>query len=162
MIKIRQYKNSDAQATWDLFYNTIRKVNTRHYTLEQVQAWAPDSFDKQEWAQHMKRLNPFIAELNGVLVGYADLQSDGLIDHFFCHHQYQGLGIGTQLMQHLLSEGQKSGITRYYSEVSITAKPFYERFGFTVISEQKVQVRGQTLTNFMMEKHMTHNKKPTN
>lgn len=162
MIKIRQYKNSDAQTTWDLFYNTVRKVNICHYTYDQVQAWAPDVFKKKEWTQRMRRLNPFIAELNGVVVGYADLQSDGLIDHFFCHHQYQGLGIGAQLMQHILSEGHKNGITRYYSEVSITAKPFYERFAFTVISEQTVQVRGQTLTNFMMEKHISHSETPTN
>lgn len=57
-------------------------------------------------------------------------------------------------MQHILSEGHKKAIIRYYSNVSITAKPFYERFGFTVISEQKVCIRGQSLTNFTMEKRV--------
>ncbi len=33
-------------------------------------------------------------------------------------------------MEHVLRMGELQGITRFYSEVSITARPFYERFGF--------------------------------
>ena len=46
------------------------------------------------------------------------------------------------------------GISRLYSEVSITARPFYERMGFKVVKEQQVEMRGQVLTNFVMEKHL--------
>ncbi|MDF5627400.1 GNAT family N-acetyltransferase, partial [Vibrio parahaemolyticus] len=31
---------------------------------------------------------------------------------------------------------------------------FYEKMGFTVKSRQRVEVRGETLTNFMMEKYI--------
>ncbi|GAB3524470.1 hypothetical protein GCM10027342_25180 [Photobacterium alginatilyticum] len=86
------------------------------------------------------------------LVGYTDLQSNGLIDHFFCHHKYQGQGVGSALMEHVFAFGKQVGITRFYSEVSITARPFYERFGFSVVQEQLVEVRGQKLCNFVMEK----------
>ncbi|MBO1405521.1 GNAT family N-acetyltransferase, partial [Vibrio cholerae] len=48
--------------------------------------------------------------------------------------------------------GKLQGITRFYSEVSITARPFYERFGFNVTQEQTIEVRGQKLCNFVMEK----------
>ncbi|MGL5364343.1 MAG: GNAT family N-acetyltransferase, partial [Plesiomonas shigelloides] len=40
-----------------------------------------------------------------------------------------------------------------YSHVSITAKPFFERFGFRVVKKQQVAINGQVLTNFLMEKH---------
>ncbi len=100
----------------------------------------------------MDSINPSIAEINGVVVGYSDLQSDGFIDHFFCHHEYQGMGIGKALMTHILNCGSKKNIHRYYSEVSITAKPFYEHFGFKVVKAQNVEIRGQTLTNYIMEK----------
>ncbi len=55
-------------------------------------------------------------------------------------------------MEHVLSVGNQQGICRFYSEVSITARPFYERLGFKVVQEQTVEVRGQTLNNFVMEK----------
>ncbi|GAJ75286.1 putative acetyltransferase [Vibrio sp. JCM 18905] len=81
-----------------------------------------------------------------------------MIDHFFCHHEYQGQGIGRDLMSFLFSQAKvQGGIERLYSEVSITARPFYEKMGgFTVKVQQRAEVRGgETLTNFMMEKYIS-------
>lgn len=152
MILIRRYVESDAKETWGIFFNTVRSINSRDYSEQQVKAWAPESFDFALWQKRMDGINPFIAEINGVVVGYSDLQNDGFIDHFFCHHEYQGMGVGKALMTHILNCGSKKNIHRYYSEVSITAKPFYEHFGFQVVKEQNVEMRGQRLTNYVMEK----------
>ncbi|ANQ27037.1 acetyltransferase [Vibrio natriegens] len=152
MIKIRKYKESDARALWAIFYHTIRKVNIRDYSQAQVESWAPDNFDPDVWQRKMNSIAPFVAEINGEIVGYADLQKNGLIDHFFCHHEHQGKGVGRSLMEHVLNVGKQQGITKFYSEVSITARPFYEKLGFKVVHEQTVKVRGQKLRNFVMEK----------
>ncbi|MGL5250777.1 MAG: GNAT family N-acetyltransferase [Enterovibrio sp.] len=152
MITIRKYKKSDPPDLWAIFYHTIRNVNLRDYTQAQVEAWAPDEVSFAAWRQKMEAISPFVAEIKGEIVGYADLQKDGLIDHFFCHHAYQGRGVGRRLMEHLLSVGESQGITRFHSEVSITARPFYEKFAFKIVREQTVEVRGQKLRNFVMEK----------
>lgn len=55
-------------------------------------------------------------------------------------------------MEHVFTIGQIRGVSRYFSEVSITAKPFYERMGFKVVNDQQVDMRGVTLTNFVMER----------
>ncbi|WP_260601208.1 GNAT family N-acetyltransferase [Vibrio cholerae] len=135
-----------------MFYHTVRNVNLRDYSQAQVEAWAPDDFSSEIWQRKMNLLSPFVAEIDGKIVGYSDLQENGLIDHFFCHHEHQGRGVGRQLMEHVLRMGKLQGITRFYSEVSITARPFYERFGFKVTQEQTIEVRGQKLCNFVMEK----------
>lgn len=150
IIHIRCYQTTDALALRQLFFNTVRRVNTKDYTQAQVAAWAPSDYDEQVWAQHMQTLNPLVAEIDGKIFGYADLQPDGLIDHFFCHHQYQGCGVGKALMQSILALAKQRNIHTLYSHVSKTAKPFFERFGFTVEQEQDVEVRGQVLTNFKM------------
>ncbi|EKO3771158.1 GNAT family N-acetyltransferase [Vibrio metschnikovii] len=152
MIEIRKYQESDALDLWAIFYHTVRNVNLRDYSQAQVEAWAPDGFSSEIWKRKMNLLSPFVAEIDGKIVGYSDLQENGLIDHFFCHHEHQGQGVGRQLMEHVLRMGELQGITRFYSEVSITARPFYERFGFNVIQEQTIEVRGQKLCNFVMEK----------
>ncbi len=152
MIAIRHYKAADARALWALFYHTVRNINVRDYTQAQVEAWAPAEFDAAIWQQRMRTIDPFVAEMDGDIVGYADLQADGLIDHFFCHHQHQGKGVGRSLMEHILNVGRQRGITEFHAEVSITARPFFERFGFTVVHEQMVEVRGQTLRNFVMKR----------
>ena len=86
MIVIRDYLESNAEVLWTIFFNTIRNINCRDYSQPQVEAWAPDSYDSVYWPKRMNGLSPFVAEIDGVIVGYTDLQSDGLIDHFFCHH----------------------------------------------------------------------------
>ncbi len=152
MLKIRKFQKGDELALWKLKYDTIRKINTRDYTEEQTFAWAPDVFDAENWAKKIKTMNPFVAEIDGNIVGYADIQIDGYIDHFFCHFDYQGQGVGKALMQAIFKNGQAKGIERFYSHVSITASPFFEHFGFVVIKQQSVDIRGQVLTNFVMEK----------
>lgn len=152
MLTIRNYVEADASALWDIHFYTIRNINIRDYTQQQVEAWAPERPDLSIWIKRMKGLSPFVAEIEGVIVGYTDLQPDGLIDHFFCHHDHQGQGVGKALLEHVFRIGKQREVKRFYSEVSITARPFYEHFGFNVIQEQEMQVRGQKLKNFVMEK----------
>ncbi len=152
MITIRGYVKEDAQTLWAIHHFTIRNINVRDYSQAQVEAWAPNTLDPDVWQKRMDGLNPFVAMSDGVVVGYTDLQPDGLVDHFFCHHLYQGQGIGKALMSHVFEIGKQRNIKRYYSHVSITARPFYEHMGFKVEKEQQMEVRGQTLTNFLMVK----------
>jgi len=90
--------------------------------------------------------------LNDVIVGYADVQADGYIDHFYCHWQYQGIGIGKRLMETIFLTGRSQDVERFYSHVSITAKSFFEHMGFKSLTEQQVEVSDQLLTNYIMEK----------
>ncbi|MEZ9392380.1 GNAT family N-acetyltransferase [Vibrio splendidus] len=152
MVRIRNYQTSDAKALWEIYFHTVRNINVRDYSQQQVEAWAPNGFDSELWQKRMNELLPFVAELDGCVVGYTDLQPNGLIDHFFCHHEYQGKGVGKALMEHVFTVGRVRGISRYFSEVSITARPFYEHLGFKVVNEQEVEMRGVKLTNYVMEK----------
>lgn len=154
MLTIRKFQNGDELALREIFFNTIRNINIKDYSDAQVQAWAPESYDASEWHERISAMNPFVALLDDVIVGYADIQDDGYIDHFYCHWNYQGMGVGKSLMKEILATGKSKGIERLYSHVSITAKPFFERMGFTVVKTQQVNVRGQLLTNHVMERRV--------
>lgn len=56
---------------------------------------------------------------------------------------------------HEIARGNK--ISKIFAEVSITARPFFEKHGFTVIEKQKVSIRGIELVNFKMEKELNQN-----
>jgi len=152
MIKIRNFEPKDVEVTWDLKFNTIRSINILDYVATQTKAWAPDNYDLKLWQKRVTDMNPFIAEIDGKVVGFADLQKDGYIDHFFCHSECQGQGVGRALMEHILETGRSIGISRLYSQVSLTARRFYEYFGFVVVEKQQVKVNGVELTNFIMER----------
>jgi putative acetyltransferase len=151
-ISIRQFKQEDADTLHQLFYHTIRHVNCRDYSQAQVEAWAPTDYDKTQWNKRIAEINPFVVEYEGVIVAYADIQPNGYIDHFFCHHQYQGKGIARQLMQHLHQQAKEMKLDKAFAHVSITARPFFEKAGFRVVKAQQVPIRGLILTNYVMEK----------
>ncbi|WED26478.1 GNAT family N-acetyltransferase [Vibrio sp. DW001] len=150
-IRIRPYAPEDACTLRALFFDTVRSVNRKDYSERQIEAWASDEITLDRWQVLLDKLVPFVAEVDNKIVGYADLQSDGLIGHFYVDHNHQSMGIAGALMQQILQQGNKSKIPRLYSHVSITAKPFFEHYGFKVIEERQVDLRGQTLINYRME-----------
>lgn len=113
-------------------------------------AWAPDDFDLNFVTRKFREIDPFVMIQDGEIIGYADIQSDGYIDHFYCHHKFQGQGVGRALLAALEKEANDNGILRMYSNVSITARPFFEAMGFSVEKEQRIQVGNQQLKNYRM------------
>ena len=153
MPKIRHYCPEDVGAIVALFRDTVRRINIRDYSVEQVRAWAPDEIDGQRWADRLANRCCVIAEIDGVIVGFADLESDGHLDHLFVHADHQRRGVGAALLAALHGEAARRGIARLFTEASITARPFFERHGYRVLQEQVVVVRGVELVNYRMDNH---------
>ncbi|MBX9256723.1 GNAT family N-acetyltransferase [Desmonostoc muscorum CCALA 125] len=153
-MKIREYKLSDTKAIMKLFYDTIHEINIGDYTQEQVDAWAPKNMDYEVWHKRLQTKLPYIAEDNGEIVGFGELEADGHIDCFYCHSKYQRKGIGSKLLNHLENTAKLQGINRLYTEASITAKPFFQNQGFSVVREQQVERRGVWFQNYVMEKYL--------
>ncbi|NGX52941.1 MAG: putative N-acetyltransferase YafP [Candidatus Anoxychlamydiales bacterium] len=154
-IEIRDYCLDDAKALMDIFYNTIHKVNIKDYTLEQVDAWAPkENLKIEDWQDRFKKNNPIIAIVDGKIVGFAEFESNGYIDCFYCHHEWINKGIGRALMEEIFIRAQKNNIKRIFVDVSITAKPFFKKMGFRVLYEQIIIRKGIELKNYPMEKNI--------
>lgn len=153
-ISLRRFREDDLPTLIELFRDTIRRVNVRDYTPEQVQAWAPDDIDPSKWRTFEGR-HAIVAEFDDLIVGFADLETDGHLDRFFVHADMQGRGVGRAMLEALLNEARRLALPRIFAEVSVTARPFFERHGFAVLAEQSVEVRGQRLTNYRMERRLT-------
>jgi putative acetyltransferase len=112
--------------------------------------------DAAQITQRAQSINPFVAELNGEIVGYADLQSNGYIDHFFVSGFRPRSGIGTILMKHLISEAKALELTELTSDVSRTAQPFFKKFGFSIVEQRNPEVRGIIVPNALMHLRLPH------
>lgn len=151
-IVVRNYHLEEAKDLMDIFYNTIHKVNIKDYTSEQVNAWADKSDMKLDlWSERFLKNNPLVAIADGKVVGFAEFKSNGYIDCFYVHHGWIGKGVGRALMQEIFSRAKKNDIKRIFVDVSITARPFFEKMGFSVIRKQIIVRKGVELTNFPME-----------
>ena len=153
---VRKFRQGDEEELWELFYNTIHNVNIQDYDTAQLAAWAPDDLDMNIAVQKFREIDPFVVIQDEKNIGYADIQSDGYIDHFYCHHDFQGRGVGSMLFATLDKEAKENGILKMYSNVSITARPFFETMGFSVEREQLIQVGDQQLKNYRMVRGHDH------
>ena len=155
-MEVRKIRQGEEKELWKLFHNTIHNVNIRDYDKNQIEAWAPSDFDINVAIQKFRDIDPFVATKSGKIIGYADIQPDGLIDHFYCHHEFQRQGVGSALFSAIEQEAKNNGISKMYSNVSITARPFFEAKGFLVEKEQIIKVRGQALKNYKMVRRQGH------
>jgi len=151
-VQVRCYQDGDAKHIASIYYNTVHTVNAKDYTEEQLNAWAPYHDNYAAWQEKCAKLNPFVATIDGTIVGFAEFEPNGHIDCFYVHHEFQGAGVGAALMREIEMEAREKLLPRIYAEVSITAKPFFVSKGFQVIKQQTVQIRDIELTNFFMEK----------
>lgn len=149
---IRRYSPGEEPALFDVYYSAIHLVASRDYTPEQIHAWAPKDLDTVLWEKRIRGINPFVADVNGEVVGYADLQANGYIDHFFVSGNHPRVGIGSLLMKHLLREATSLGLSELTSDVGRTAQPFYEKFGFVVVEQRRPEVRGVVIPNALMRR----------
>lgn len=151
-MEIRNYKEGDAYEIVRLFYETVRSVNRPDYSEEQVEAWAPEIPDSTGWHRRMAARKTLVAEEEGEVIGFAELEESGHLDMFYLRQDAVGRGIARLLYRAIEGEARAGGIRRIFTEASITARPFFGRQGFIVVREQTVRLRGVGLKNFVMEK----------
>ena len=147
-VKLRRYRPEDCGKLAELFYETVHFVNAADYTKEQLDVWATGQADLEKWDQSLQGHYSVVAVENDVIVGFGDIDSTGYLDRLYVHANYQGRGIATAICDQL-EQAVPGSITTH---ASITAKPFFEKRGYKVIKEQKVERHGIFLTNFVMAK----------
>lgn len=152
---VRDYRPEDLASIVDLFTGSVRLVAGRDYTEVQTRAWAPDQPDLAAWASRLERSRCWVAEVEGAAAGFCNLEPDGRLDMFYVHAGRQRGGVGRALLERLIAEANALGLARVFTEASITARPFFERFGFVVLAAQEVQLRGQSFVNYRMERVLT-------
>ena len=146
---LRSYEHRDCPILAQLFYETVHTVNGRDYAPEQLDAWATGTVDLDAWDVSLSAHHTLVAEEGGIIAGFADMAADGYLDRLYVHKDRQGRGIATALCDAL--EGA-SGVPRFTTHASLTARGFFAGRGYRVVREQQVERGGVLLTNFVMEK----------
>lgn len=154
MIEVRLFKASDAEQIARLYHDTIREVTIHDYTPQQVKAWAPDDLYFRNWVEVCSKRFTFVADDEGAIAGFSELEPSGHIDCFFCHKNYQRRGVGSLIYQATETKAIELSLKWLFVEASITAKSFFQSLGFTVVNTQNVTCRGEQFTNYKMEKFL--------
>ena len=154
VVHIRPFQPSDAEVLQHLFYDSIQAIRYG-YTPEQLNAWASAAANPERWRTSFRERTTFVAESEGFLVGFAELEEGGRhIGRFYVRPDYQRRGIGRRLYRRLEEDAKSRGVVTLRVEASITAQPFFNRMGFGNERRQTVERKGVPLANFVMEKNL--------
>ena len=151
-IRVRRFRAGDEAALFEIFHSAVHRIAVADYTPRQIEAWAPRTLDALAWRDAMRTLAPFVVLRGEQPVGYADLQGNGYIDHFFVSGHHPRQGIGGLLMARLEAEAERRHLQAMCADVSRTAEPFFARYGFEVVERRSRRLRGEELANAYMRK----------
>ena len=155
-IEIRIANDSDVEAITKLFYDTIQNVNCRDYPQEEIDDWSSWYADIDKWKERISQQYFIVALLNHLIVGFGSLATDGYLDLMFVHKDYQKIGIAKQLLRVIEEKAILQNNKQIYSDVSITARPFFESKGYIIEKKQLKKSREKKLVNYKMRKDLSN------
>ncbi|HXC57234.1 MAG TPA: GNAT family N-acetyltransferase [Rhizomicrobium sp.] len=153
---IRSYRDGDAPALVQLFYDSVRQVGRRAYSQAQVEAWAPQVFEPERFAKKATDGRTFLVAVDGrdEPIAFGDLEADGHIDYLFCRPDVVGKGVASALYDHLEETARARAAPRLYTEASELARPLFARKGFIVSARRDFVLNGVAIHNYAMAKEL--------
>ena len=156
---LRPYLPSDCAALAALFYETVHTVNAGDYSKEQLDAWADGQVNLEAWNKSFLVHHTYVAvqksgaAAGGRIIGFGDMDASGYLDRLYVHREYQGQGVATAICDRLEQEIQTDAFSTH---ASITARPFFEKRGYTVVKAQQVVRKGVSIRNYVMRKRIEY------
>jgi L-amino acid N-acyltransferase YncA len=160
MLKLRSARMEDLDSITDIYNEAIIKTAATFDTELKT------ADDQKKWFDDHGSKNPIlVAELNGVIVGWASLNkwsdrcaySDTAEISLYVREDHQGKGIGRRLIESIIEEGKSAGlhtIIARITEGNESSIHLHRSVGFTPIGTMKEVGKkfGKRLDVFLMQK----------
>lgn len=63
------------------------------------------------------RKNPYVAELNDIIIGFGDLNNKEYIHRLFTHKDFQRIGTASKILKKLEEKAKRSGYMEIYTDI---------------------------------------------
>lgn len=154
VLNFRKATISDLKEMQQLYIETIQWVCKNDYNPDQIDAWTAGVHNTERWIEVIESQFVLLAIIENKMVGFGTLKDGNYIDFFYIHKDFQRKGIADKILSKLELEAKKQFSKIITSDISITAKPFFEKKGFAAKAEQKNIRLGIELINYKMQKEL--------
>lgn len=149
---IRRYQPGDEQGVCELYRETTRIINGRDYAPAQIDIWVSYGWNVDAWAKRFLANTTYVAVEGDCIIGFADIEPNGHIGFFYCHHLWQRKGVGTALYTALERSARELHLAKLYAEVSVSAQHFFTAMGYETLAMWENTVAGLPARQFIMQK----------
>ncbi len=154
-ITIRRAGEDDTAAITKLYDETVRSVNARDYTPQQIDVWASSAKNISRWQTAVKEQYFVLAEISGKLAGFSSITPDGYLDFMYVSKDFQRCGAASALLNEIENKAHEQNNSLIYAHVSATARGFFEKNGYTVREIVEDHFGGVVFMNNVMEKRIS-------
>ena len=150
----RLFQCSDLSGVIETYTASIRSLAAPYYTEEQLAAWAPIPQDKGRSQERLKDLHTIVSVVDGFVAGFVSYTNSGYLDFLFTHPTFARRGIATSLYHCAEAALIRLRVRTIRTHSSLAARPFFDRQGFVVDTDETVKCRGTYLRRFAMHKDL--------
>lgn len=154
MIQIRQATQGDLPEITSIFRDTIRTVNSKHYSEKQIKVWSSGADDIDKWTDRIENLYFLVAEMKNQIVGFAYLNKGYYLDGLFVHKDFQRRTVGSKLLRIMESRVSLNGFEVIKADISISALDFFDSHYYEVDKKQKKNFKGLAFENYIVSREL--------
>jgi putative acetyltransferase len=145
---------SDARPLADLYMRSVVELGARHYSPEQIAAWASlaPAADRLDSIMGDGRTRLVAVDAEDRPLAFADLETDGHIQYLYCAPHAAGTGVAAALIEEVERAALKSGVDRLYVEASEAARSFLMKRNFNLMARRDFEIAGVAIHNYVLEK----------
>ena len=152
MIRIRKFKKGDAIKVSNVIKKSFRSIISKNYTKESVEDQIKENSPKKI-LEKAKKVKYFVAVEKGKILGFGGYNEEK-IHTFFVLPEMQGKGIGSRILEKVLTEAKKDGIESLKCWSSFNAENFYASFGFKKIKKLNLKTKNSSISFMEMVKEL--------
>lgn len=153
-VRLRAYAEADLQALRTIYKTSIQELGQDHYSPEQIAAWAGFADNTDTFSDWLNNSRIVVAiDDRDVQIGFGGLEMPCRISCLFVSPHLSRCGVGSLLVEHLLSLRTEKTPVTYTTEASELSKPLFEKFGFVVTEIEHTRVSDVAFTRYAMRKY---------
>ena len=154
-IALRPYLPADAPVLIITFREAVLELTIDDYDEDQRDAWCAAADDEEAFAKRLETALTLIATIDGNPIGFISLKDNSTIDLLYIHPDFVGIGAAQVLLDAIEKLAAARGAAELTSDVSDTARGFFEKSGYAAQSRNTVMMDGEWFTNTTMKKTFT-------
>lgn len=149
---IREAKQGDLEQIQQLYHDTVIAINSKDYKEEQIKVWSDISAGSHSFSKKIIEQNFYVADFKNTVIGFGSITDVGYLDYMYVHKDFQRAGVAKKLLQQIEKTAGELNVERIYSHVSITAKGFFEKHGYSKEGDLYDKYKGVEFINSLMVK----------
>jgi putative acetyltransferase len=153
-LKIGLVKPSDLAELQKLFVDTVSAICSKDYNGQQIAVWSASIKNTKRWHDMIENHFFIVAQIANKIVGFGTLENGSCLDMMYVHKDFQRQGIASKIYSELEKEAIRLNKITLISYVSKTARPFFEKNGFRIISKKRKILQGVEISNYKMTKEL--------